>query len=77
MVCEVAAINATRSGYKYGNEDRRYRGKEKGLFQVGGAVGENIIWDFTVKVVGDRKRALRCRIDENVMIAVFHARKHL
>jgi len=25
MVCEVAAINATRSGYKYGNEDRRYR----------------------------------------------------
>lgn len=43
MVCEVAAINATRSGYKYGNEGRRYRGKEKELFQVGGAVGENII----------------------------------
>lgn len=29
MVCEVAAINATRSGYKYGNEDRRYRGKSR------------------------------------------------
>jgi hypothetical protein len=43
MVCEVAAINATRSGYKYGNEENRYRGKEKRLFQVGGAVGENIM----------------------------------
>ena len=43
MVCEVAAINATRSGYKYGNEKRRYGGKEKGLFGVGGSVAENIM----------------------------------
>jgi len=33
MVCEVAAINATRSGYKYGNEDRRYLGKSRDYFK--------------------------------------------
>jgi hypothetical protein len=46
MVCGVVAINATRSGCKYGNEETRYQGKEMGMFQVGGMdseVRENIM----------------------------------
>jgi hypothetical protein len=62
MVCGVVAINATRSGCKYGNEDSEYRGKEKGLCQVRGRcseVGENVMLSFTLKGEWDRKRALR------------------
>jgi hypothetical protein len=40
MVRGVVAINATRSGYKYGNEESQYPGKRKRLFQVGSTGSE-------------------------------------
>jgi hypothetical protein len=33
MVCGVVAINATRSGYKYGNEESQYPEKRRGCFK--------------------------------------------
>jgi hypothetical protein len=41
LVWGIVAINGTRSGYKYGNEDSKYQGKAKGILQVGGMDGED------------------------------------
>jgi hypothetical protein len=62
VVCRVVAINATRSGYKYGNEESQYAGKEKRLFLVGGTDskdGENVMSSFALKGERDRRRALK------------------